>query len=95
MNYYSIYDNDIKPKLIEKNIIKICSDFVKSENKEPECIKICKNISKSLLYQIIDLIKEYYFIIILIVLFIILLYIRYIEVNKRKNKINNLLYQLS
>lgn len=80
-----------KPKLVEKKLMKffeeklkpqIQEELLKQEPKQKWYIKLGGNC--------FEFMKEYYGVLIIIILLLILLYVRYIEVNKKKNKIKNL-----
>ena len=92
--------NTKKPQLVEKKLRNFYINKFKlnNVNKQPEIINNVNNINnviKSwfiyLLKYILDFIKLYYGFALLIGLIIILLYIRYIEVNKRKEKIKKII----
>jgi hypothetical protein len=75
-----------KPELIDLQLLKYYNNKIKEkyiliENKN--------NIKNNILF----LIKEYYGLFIFIILFIILLYIRYIEVCRRREKLNKILFK--
>ena len=96
----SFYSNMPRPKLVENSIKKQYKELneVKEINKINELILIDENKSK-LWYNVIkkvcwDFIKENYGFVLIVSLLIILLYVRYIEVHKRKEKIKELLHQI-
>ena len=74
-----------KPKLIDLELLK----YYNNKIKEKYIITDNKNNIKN----IFNIFKDYYGIIIFIILFIILLYIRYIEVARRREKLNNILFK--
>ena len=97
----SFYLHKSKPNLIDLKLLKnynnkiknkytIIDSSTKIENTSYEKINNIKNI---IFDNIWDNIKEYYGFFIFLTLLIILLYIRYIEVNKRKAKINKILFK--
>jgi hypothetical protein len=93
-----------KPNLIDLKLLKSYNNKIKNKYTIPanatepnakenylwENIIYFKNFILNIL---IFFIKEYYGIIIFIILLIILLYIRYIEVNKRKAKLQKILFK--
>ena len=74
-----------KPKLIDLELLKIYNNKIKD--------KYITNNNKNYLNNILNIFKNYYGILSFIILFIILLYIRYIEVARRREKINKLLFK--
>ena len=97
----SFYLHKSKPNLIDLKLLKnynnkiknkytIVDSTTKIENTSYEKINNIKNI---IFDNIWNIIKEYYGFFIFLTLLIILLYIRYIEVNKRKAKIKKILFK--
>ena len=98
----SIYLYKAKPNLIDLKMLKNYDNKIKNryiietpqiivpEKSENNYLMIVKNIIFNYLKNIIE---EYYGFIIFIILFLILLYIRYIEVSKRKEKIRKILFK--
>jgi hypothetical protein len=97
----SFYLHKSKPNLIDLKLLKnynnkiknkytIVDSSTKIENTSYEKINNIKNI---IFDNIWNIIKEYYGFFIFLTLLIILLYIRYIEVNKRKAKIKKILFK--
>ena len=82
----SYFLHKFKPELIDLELLK----YYNNKMKDKYVIIDNKNIFKN---NIFNIFKEYYGIIIFIILFIILLYIRYIEVSRRRDKINKILFK--
>jgi predicted PurR-regulated permease PerM len=74
-----------KPKLIDLELLKIYNNKIKD--------KYIRNNNNNYLNNILNIFKNYYGILSFIILFTILLYIRYIEVARRREKINKLLFK--
>ena len=98
---FDIYSN--KPKLVEKNILKYINNKkkqkyiakVEAEQKEIAQKEIEIEVSSQTWYgtigkQIWEFIKENYGFVLLISLISLLLFIRYIECNKKKQKIKDI-----
>ena len=84
---FDIYNN--KPNLVENKILKIYNEKIKKKvTIKEDNIYYIK--AKEILLFIWQYVKTHYGFFILITSIIILLYIRYIEVNKKKNKIKKL-----
>ena len=85
--------NDKIPKLVDKKIKNYFINKIKLDNINVQSnfniIQIWYDFFKKI---IINFIKEYYGFVLLLSLIIILLYIRYIDVNKRKEKIRTIIY---
>ena len=86
-------NNDKIPKLVDKKIKNYFINKIKLDNINVQSnfniIQIWYDFFKKI---IINFIKEYYGFVLLLSLIIILLYIRYIDVNKRKEKIRTIIY---
>lgn len=101
---FDSYNN--KPRLVEKKLIKfhtnkiknieidkqIKEDIVIKEKIELEEIKANKWYNKCLTI-ILNFIKENYGFVLIVTLLLILLYVRYLEVEKRKAKIKEIRYK--
>lgn len=88
------------PKLVEKELKKFYVNKIKvnnlkqqiyNESNEWTIINNLKYYLKNILNVIIEFIKEYYGFVLLLTAIIILLYVRYIEIHKRKKKIKKIL----
>lgn len=93
----SFYLHKSKPNLIDLKLLKSYNSKIKNKYSIIESSNNIKNnyldnIKKNIFDFLLIYIKEYYGLIIFLVLFIILLYIRYIEVNKRKEKLKKILF---
>jgi len=97
----SFYLYKSKPNLIDPLILKHYNNKIKNkylpltiENKplEKSLLVIAKENTLNYLWT---LIKNYYEFFFIILLLLILLYIRYIEVNKKKNKIKKILEKIN
>jgi hypothetical protein len=99
-----------KPKLVENKLIKYYNDKksqkelriklieeeLQKKNLEIDVNNIpVEPIYKKILNPVYELIKEYYGFFIIITLISILLYVRYIEVCKRKNKMKDIIDQIN
>lgn len=84
-----------KPKLVEKKFIKYYKNIMDKQIQEEEIIKFEQSniipFHKKILNYIKDFIFDNYGFVILMTLITILLYVRYLEVNKRKQRIKELL----
>jgi len=92
---FDIYNK--RPKLIEPKLLKYFNDKIK--NKEIKELESQNNLTetwqKKLCTNICCFIKENYGFFIIITLILLLLYVRYIEVNKRKNKVQHIIKQIN
>jgi hypothetical protein len=88
---FDIYNK--KPKLIEPKLLKYYNKKIKNEEIKQNIISI--SLYKKIWENIWNYIKENYGFFLIITLIIILLYVRYIEVDKKKKKINNILTQIN
>jgi hypothetical protein len=91
---FDIYSN--KPKLVDSKLIKYYNQKNKAaieEVKEPEVIEVIEEetIQDKILKCIKEFMIENYGFVILFSLIILLLYVRYIEVSKKKKKIKEML----
>lgn len=105
------FNKDIKkPKLVENKLIKYYNDkksqkklkikLIEEELQKKKLELEVNNIPvepiyKKILNPVYELIKEYYGFFIIITLISILLYVRYIEVCKRKNKMKDIIDQIN
>jgi hypothetical protein len=87
-----------KPKLIENKIVK----YYNAKNKQNKLNQpdvneqiIHEPLHKKLTNLVWEFIKENYGFFIILILVIILLYVRYIEVNKRKEKMKKIIDQIN
>lgn len=102
----------IKPKLIEPKITKLITNKIEQKKNKimykeeiKEQTKIMEELNnmppipfyKKIINYLLNFLKNNYILIIIITLISILLYVRYIEINKRKQKIREILenYDLS
>ena len=89
---FDIYSN--KPKLVDSKLIKYYNEKNKVvEVKEPEVVPVIKEETPQdkILKYIKDFIIENYGFVILFTLILLLLYVRYIEVNKKKKKLKQII----
>jgi len=93
---FDIYNK--KPKLIEPKLLKYFNDKIKNKEKQ-QTLELQNNLTetwqKKLYKNICSFIKENYGFFIIVTLILLLLYVRYIEVNKRKNKVQNIINQIN
>lgn len=73
-----------KPKLIDLDFLKYYNNKIKEKY---------INTNNNDRYNILNIFKNYYGILIFIILLIVLLYIRYIEVARRREKLNKILFK--
>jgi hypothetical protein len=89
---FDIYSN--KPKLVDSKLIKYYNEKNKAlEVKEPEIVQVIEEetITDKIYKCIKEFIIENYGFVILFSLILLLLYVRYIEVSKKKKKIKEML----
>ena len=89
---FDIYSN--KPKLVDSKLIKYYNEKNKVvEVKEPEVVPVIEEETPQdkILKYIKDFIIENYGFVILFTLILLLLYVRYIEVNKKKKKLKQII----
>lgn len=89
---FDIYSN--KPKLVDSKLIKYYNEKNKVvEVKEPEVVPVVEEETPQdkILKYIKDFIIENYGFVILFTLILLLLYVRYIEVNKKKKKLKQII----
>jgi hypothetical protein len=89
---FDIYSN--KPKLVDSKLIKYYNEKNKPvEVKEPEVVQVVEEetIQDKILKYMKEFIIENYGFVILFTLILLLLYVRYIEVSKKKQKIKAML----
>ena len=105
------FNTDIKkPKLVENKVIKYYNDKknqkelkiklveeeIQKKNLETEANNLLVEPAyKKLLNPVLEFIKENYGFFIIITLILILLYVRYIEVCKRKNKMKDIIKHIN
>lgn len=104
------FNTDIKkPKLVENKVIKYynnkknqkelkikLAEEIQKKNLEIESKNIpVEPVYKKLLNPVWEFIRENYGFFIIIILILILLYVRYIEVCKRKNKMKDVIKQIN
>ena len=89
---FDIYSN--KPKLVDSKLIKYYNEKNKAvvEVKEPDVVEVIEETIQDKIYEYMKkFIIENYGFVILFSLILLLLYVRYIEVSKKKKKIKEML----
>lgn len=88
---FDIYSN--KPKLVDSKLIKYYNEKNKAvvEVKEPDVVEVIEETIQDKIYEYMKkFIIENYGFVILFSLILLLLYVRYIEVSKKKKKIKEM-----
>lgn len=88
---FDIYSN--KPKLVDSKLIRYFNEKNKAvEVKEPEVAEVVEEtFTDKILVYMKEFVLENYGFVILFSLILLLLYVRYIEVNKKKKKIKEII----